>query len=163
MEILNQFGIQPILLAAQVVNFAILFFILKKLLFKPIITMLKARQATIAKSLEDAAEIETRLQKTEEDREKVLQKAALEAKKMIDETTQQASQIIAEAHTKASADMENILEQGRQSIRLEKEKMQQEIRAELADLLVLGLEKVAGKVLTQKDQKELVRETVHQL
>jgi len=163
MEILNQFGIQPVLLAAQVFNFTILFLILKKFLYQPILKMLKTRQDTIAKSLKEAEEIEKRLQKTEEEREKVLEKAALEAKKMIDETTQSASQIIAEAHTKASTDMEKILEQGRLSIKLEKEKMQQEIREELADLVVLGIEKVAGKILDKKTQKEIVERSIKEL
>lgn len=163
MEILNTFGIQPILLAAQVVNFAILLLILNKFLYKPVLKMLKTRQDTIAKSLKNAEEIEKRLQKTEEEREKKLEIAALESKKMIDEATQASAGIIAEAHTKASADMDKVLEQAKETIKLEKEKMQQEIRAELADLVVLGIEKVAGKVLTEKDQKEIVERTVRQL
>src|SRR5207302_1605652 len=104
-----------------------------------------------------------RLKKTEEERDKRLEDAAKEAQKMIDEATQAGNQVIAEAHAKAAQDMEKILEQGRQMVKLEKEKMQQEIREELAELVVIGLEKVAGKVLTQKDQKDIVRETVRQL
>ena len=162
MDILDEFGIKPVLLAAQVVNFVVLFLILKKFLYQPILKVLQTRQDTIAKSLKDAEKIEKRLQQTDEEREKVLKLAALESKKLIDEATQASAQIIAEAHLKASSDMEKILEQARQAVRLEKEKMQQEIREELADLVVLGIEKVAGKVLTGKDQKEIVERTVKQ-
>jgi len=117
----------------------------------------------IAKSLKDAEKIEKRLQQTAEEREKVLEQAALESKKLIDEATQVSAGIIAEAHLKAAQDMEKVLEQAKGTIRLEKEKMQQEIKAELADLVVLGIEKVAGKVLDKKDQKAIVAQTVKQL
>jgi F-type H+-transporting ATPase subunit b len=163
MDILSTFGIQPVLLAAQVVNFLVLLFILQKFLYKPILKVLKQRQDMIAKSLKDAEKIEQGLKQTDEEREKVLEAAALEAQKLIDEATQASIGIIAEAHLKASADMEKILEQAKEQVRLEKEKMQQEIREELADLVVIGIEKVAGKVLTQKDQKEIVKKTVSQL
>jgi len=43
MDILNQFGIKPVLLAAQVVNFLALLFILKKFLYQPILKVLKTR------------------------------------------------------------------------------------------------------------------------
>src|SRR5581483_8862620 len=116
-------GVNWFLLSAQIVNFAVLLFILQKYAYKPILRMLQQRQETIAKSLKQAEEIEEKLQKTEDDREKVLEKAAKEAQSMIDEVTQAANQIIADAHAKAAEDMEKILEQGRESIKLEREKM----------------------------------------
>ncbi|SRR5258708_3954442 len=162
-KVLSDFGVQPILLAAQVVNFLILLLILRRFLYRPILKVLKQRQETIAQSLRNAQQIEERLQKTEEEKELVLEKAAKEAQKLIDEATVAANQVVADAHTKASSDMEKILEQGKQTIRLEKEKMQQEIREELADLVVLGIEKVAGKVLDKKVQKEIVERSIKEL
>ena len=47
MEIIKQFGINPILLAAQVVNFIVLLFIFKKLLYKPILKVLDERKKKI--------------------------------------------------------------------------------------------------------------------
>lgn len=163
METLNQFGIQPVLLAAQVVNFLVLLIVLNTFLYQPILKVLKERQKRIAQSLKDAQEIEQRLQQTEEDKEKVLEDALREAQRIIDEATQAGKQIITEARIEASAGMDKILEQGRESIRLEKAKMQQEIREELADLVVLGIEKVAGKVLNRKDQKEIVERSIKDL
>ncbi|MBU2632677.1 F0F1 ATP synthase subunit B, partial [Patescibacteria group bacterium] len=47
MEIVKQFGLDPVLLVAQIVNFLILLFILKKLLYKPVLELLKKREDTI--------------------------------------------------------------------------------------------------------------------
>ncbi len=143
-KVLSDFGVQPILLAAQIVNFLILLLILKRFLYRPILKVLKQRQETIAQSLRNAQAVEERLQKTEEEKELVLDKAAKEAQKLIDEATVAANQVMADAHTK-------------------EEKMQQEIREELADLVVLGIEKVAGKVLDKKNQKEIVERSIKEL
>ena len=56
MEILENFGLNPMLLIAQIVNFLIVLFILKKFLYKPVLEMLKKRQTTIKDGLKQAEE-----------------------------------------------------------------------------------------------------------
>ncbi len=163
MEILNQFGIQPILLAAQVVNFAILLFILKKFAYGPILKVLEERKQKIADSLKNAEEIEKKLLQTEEDREQELEKAAKEAQRILEDAVSSATQIVAEAHGKASSDIEEMVKKAHEQIKQDRERMQSEIRTELADLVVTSLEKVTGKILTSKDQKELVDKTVREI
>ena len=162
-KIFADFGIQPILLLAQVVNFLVLLFILKKLLYTPILKVLESRKQKIEKSLKDAEEIELKLIQTDEEREKKLAKASEQAREIIDEATKSASLVIEEAHLKASKDMENIVKIGTETINAEREKMHQEIREELAQLIEVSLEKVAGKILTTRDQKELIQKTIKQL
>jgi len=76
MEIFNQFGINPLLLLAQVVNFAVLLFILKRFLYKPILKVLEERKKRIEESLKNAEEIEKRLVETAELEEEILAKSA---------------------------------------------------------------------------------------
>ena len=54
MELLNEFGFNPPLFIAQIINFLILSFFFKLLLYKPILKMIKDRQNTIGKGLTDA-------------------------------------------------------------------------------------------------------------
>lgn len=159
-QILSEFGVQPILLAAQVVNFLVLLFILKKLLYKPILGVLEKRKQTIAQSLKNAEEIEKKLAQTEADREKALIKASDEAKEIIAEATKSGSLIIAEAHERASKDIEEMLAKGQSQINQDREKMQQEIREELADLVVVSLEKIVGKSIKKEDQKKIIDQTL---
>lgn len=162
-KIFEQFGIQPILLAAQIVNFLVLLFILNKLMYKPVLKILKDRKDKIAASLKNAEEIDLKLQKTEEESENRLQKASQEAQKIIDETKKSAQEIIAQAHTKAQSDINEMLKKGQDQINLEREKMNQEVRDELSKIVEISLEKVAGKILTTKDQKELIDKSVKQI
>jgi len=160
MQILDQFGIQPILLLAQIVNFLVLLFLLKKFLYSPILKMLQLRKDKIAKSLEDAAEIEKKLAQTEEDREKALAKAAEEAKQIIDHATKGGEEIIKQAHDKAALDIVELVKKSEEAMKLEREQMQSEIRQELAGLVTTSLEKIVGKVLNKKDQEQLIEKSI---
>ncbi len=160
MEILDQFGVKPILLAAQVVNFLVLLFLLKKFLYKPILKVLEERKKVIAQSLQNATEIEERLNKIGQDREKKLHEAAIEAKEIVDEAGKAATEIISQAHLRAQTDIERMQAKNTEAMRLEKDKLHQEIRAELAGLVISSLETVTGKVVSEKDQKEMVEKAI---
>lgn len=74
-------GLDIKLLIAQIVNFGLLFFILKKLLYKPIIKMLDDRKKTIEESLLNSKKIEEELNKLEERKSEVIGKVQREAQK----------------------------------------------------------------------------------
>lgn len=163
MEIIDNFGIKPLLLAAQVVNFLILLYILKRFLYKPLLKVLDERKQKISQSLKNADEIEKRLVAIENDRGEKLQEAAKEAKEILTEATKNADRIVAEAHLKAEKDIEKLMEKSKGAMDLEKDKLYQQIRIDLADLVALGLEKVAGKTLTEKDKKELLEKSLKEI
>ncbi len=162
-KILTEFGVQPLLLVAQIVNFLVLLWILNKILYKPLLKVLEERKQRIAESLKNAEEIQKKLEQTELEREKKLAEAAKEAKEMLEETAKSVTQIIEEAHVKAAKDAEDIIGKGKESINADREKMHQEMREELSDIVVLALEKVVGKTMTDKDQKRMIEETVKRL
>ena len=55
MEILKTFGVDPIFLGAQIVNFLIIFYLLKRFLYKPVLGCLKTgRQNQGLKQAEEA-------------------------------------------------------------------------------------------------------------
>ena len=160
MNFLSDFGVQPILLAAQAVNFLVLLFILNKFLYKPVLKTLDQRKQKVAQSLKDAAEIEKKLAQIELDQEKALQAATTEAKKIINEATESGNQIINDAHLKAAHDIQLMVNKSNTQISLEKDRLNQEIKAELADMIAAGLKVISGKVLSDKDKKELLDRSI---
>ena len=72
MEIINNFGLDPLLLGAQIVNFLIIFFILKRFAYKPVLDILKKREDSIKEGLRQA-----------EEGKKILDEALEEEKKML--------------------------------------------------------------------------------
>ena len=65
MEIIRNFGIQPVLLLAQIVNFLIILYLLQKFFYKPIVKLLEQRKKRIEESLKNADLIEEKLKKTQ--------------------------------------------------------------------------------------------------
>ena len=163
MEILNQFGVQPILLAAQVVNFLILLFILKKFLYKPILKVLDERKKRIEDSLKNAREIEKRLAETEAEVEKVLAKALAEGQKILDQSKKEAVQIIEGANKKAEQILLKTVDDGKKIVELQKEILMRQIRENVGSLVGLVLEKVIGKQISKKDQVEIIEKEVKNL
>ncbi len=127
MEILNQFGINPILLLAQVVNFLVLLFILKKFLYKPILKVLEERKKKIEESLKNAEEIEKRLLETEEEKDKVLLKASSEAQKLLDDTKKELEAMKTEMELRAKQQAELIIKKGEEAARAEVARMEQQM------------------------------------
>ncbi len=163
MEILNEFGIKWELLAAQVVNFLLLLFLLNKFLYKPLLKVILERKDRIVQGLKGAEEIEEKLKKLELDREKKLEEVASEAKVILKDAADSASQVIEEARKTAEVTAAKILAQASDEVRLEGEKMRQQIRSELSELVIMSLQKITGKVLNKTDQKKLIEDSIKKL
>ena len=159
-KVIADFGIDWRLLAAQVVNFLVLLFILKKILYKPVITLLDERKKKIEESLTNAEKIQKELEETELRREKVLNEAIEEGKRIIAEASAQGNALMVESNARAKSDMEAMMEQGRQMIVGEKEKMSREVKADVARMIEMSLEKVLGESLDSKSQSKLVDDAV---
>jgi len=160
MEILNEFGVNWKLLIAQMINFAILLFVLKILLYKPILKMLEDRKNRIIEAEENAASIEKRLEKIEKEREKTISKASDEATKLLEEATISSAEIIAEAQEKAANEMAVVITKAKDQIAQDREKMRAEIRSELADLVTTAMTTIYEKKLTKADQEEIIKNTL---
>lgn len=163
MDILNNFGVQTTLLAAQIVNFLILLFLLKKFLYKPILKVLDARKEKIAMSLKDVEEIEKRLKEATEEGEKIIQKATLESKKIIEDSQKSGISIIEEAKEKASSEVSDMIKKGREQLAQERERIMKEARENIMNLVTLALEKTTGKVLTKKDQSSIIGKSIKEI
>lgn len=163
MDILTNFGVQPILLIAQVVNFLLLLFILKRFLYKPILKVLEERKQKIAESLKNAEEIDKKLEQITLEREERLKKASKEAESLLQEATKTAEKIVAEAHQKAALDNQRMMEKTQTQIQLEKAKLQQEMHAELVDLVAKALVKVTGEVTDEKSHKKMVERSLKEV
>ena len=75
MDMLDEFGFNPTLFVAQIINFVIIFFMLKKLLYKPVTDIIAKRDKEIRKGVKDKEEAELLMQKTQEKETEILQKA----------------------------------------------------------------------------------------
>lgn len=163
MEILNQFGVKPILLLAQIVNFAILLFILKKFMYKPILKVLDERKKRIEDSLKNAEEIEKRLIALSEEEQKRVAKAVAEGERIIKEATDSGQKILEEVNQKREDILNQASEDAKRLYATEKDKLMIEVKEHASGLVLSVIQKVTGKVLNRKDQKDMVEKEVRGL
>lgn len=163
MEILNQFGIQPVLLAAQIVNFLIILLVLKRFFYKPIVKMLDDRKKRIEESLQNADQIEEKLQKTEEKTAEILEKARSQAQEIISEAKTTAQRIYVEASSESREAGEQILSLARLEMAKERENMKQELEKETMTLVADIVQKVLGKTLKPSEKQSLTQKAVSEM
>lgn len=163
MNFLSDFGLNPLLLAAQVVNFLLLLFILKRFLYKPILRVLEERRKKIAESLKNAEAIEKKLQETQEQSEKIIAKALQQAQKILDETKQTAAQMLQDTNKQAEQILLKAQENGKKILQREKEVLMDQLKEHAGRLVFLAFEKITGKRVTSDDQKRLIEQEVRNL
>ena len=156
MDILNNLGINPIFLLAQIANFAVLALLLRALLYGPITKMLDERRAKIEKGLEDARAAETARANAEAERQSVLDAARAEAQKLRAEANQQAEQAAAKIRADAQAEAVKIKADALSGLSAERDKMLSELRGQIAALAIAASSKLIGESLDRQRQEALI-------
>jgi F-type H+-transporting ATPase subunit b len=162
-ETLQSMGIQWPKLIAQLVNFAIVLFILWRWAYRPVFAMLEARRQKIAEGVANADKIKAELAKTESERHDILVRAGDQANKLIEEARAAAARVREQETQKAIAAAEQIMAKAREAATQDHQRMLQELKREVGRLVVQTTATVTGKVLTPEDQRRLAEETEKQM
>jgi len=160
MEILAKLGIDWKLLIAQVFNFLILLWILKRYAYTPIIDFLEERSKRIEKGLEDAQEATRRLTAIGEQEKVILTEAKVSASNMIKEADGMAKKNKEIMDAKAQEDAERLLELTKKELEVERSLMVSAAKSELIDIVIAATEKVLVEKLDSQKDQELIRTTL---
>lgn len=154
MEILKNFGFDPIMLVAQIVNFLIIMFLLKRFLYKPVLDMLKKRQDIISEGLKQAEDARITLEKTLEKEKEILRKAQDEAKTTLTEAKNHAILISKQIENEARKQSEQIIEDSRKQITQETFEAEKRLSGKISSLSIDFLSKSLKEMFSEKTQKE---------
>jgi F-type H+-transporting ATPase subunit b len=160
---MEQLGIQPSLLLAQIINFAIIAFVLTKLLYKPILGMLEKRKKEIQSGLALTEKMKLEEEKLKVKQDKLLDAARADAHQILEKAKQDAAaeekQIVAEAHTEAAAVLAKAKAEA-ERLHLE---MRKDIQKEAVRLAQAMTEQLVKSVLSQQDQHKLINQQIKKL
>lgn len=159
-SLIETFHIDIKLLIAQTINFGIVIAVLYFFALKPLLQVMKDRTAKIEKSLEDAKNIEERLDITETEYKKSIAKAKKEANTILEKTQEQAEAKRVTMLNQAKEEIGAVISEEKIKIQQEKAKMLKEVKSELADLVIATTEKVLEKKIDEKQDKELIKKVV---
>jgi F-type H+-transporting ATPase subunit b len=163
MEIVEHFGINWVLLSAQIVNFLIIFYILKRFAYKPILALLKNRELTIKKGLDDAEEARKLLEQATEKERDMLKKAQSETRKLLEEAKKERAEVLknAEVHAKQQADA--ILKEAKEQIAFETQEAEKRLSSHVSQLAIQFLEKSLSELFTTEDQEKIMDRAIRKM
>src|ERR1035437_4817800 len=160
MEILKTFGFDPFLVGAQILNFLIIFYLLKRFFYKPVLGMLKTREDKIKEGIKQAEEARLTLEKTLEEEKKIFAKAHDEAKALILDAKTHALEVSREVEENTKKQTEKILLDARAQIEQDAKRMEAELGEKISLLAKAMLEKSLQGILGEKEQKQIVEKAV---
>ncbi len=162
-QLFAQFGVTWSKFGAQVILFLLVYLILKKFAFAPIIATFETRRRTIEEGQANAEKIKKQLAESELRCQEILRKANADAQRIIEEARNSSESITQKQLQQAIKDAENIIIKANESVSLDRARMIAEVKTEMLHLVIDTTSKVVGKVLTPADQERLASETSNQL
>lgn len=163
MELLKNFGFDPILFSAQIVNFLVILFILRKFMYKPVIELLKKREVSIKEGVQKAEEGKLALEKALIEEKKILKKAQAEATLLLQEAKEEARSILMASEENAKKNTTLLLNEARLQIAEEAKTAEERIVRNIGSLAVQFLKKSLENIFTEENQNELITRAIKQL
>jgi len=144
-----------------IINLLVLYYILKKLLFKPVTQFLENRENKIKSSLEEAEKERQEAYNLKAKYEEILQNVDNERKAIIERAQKfaedKANKIIDDANKEAKA----ILDRAKEEATLEKIKAMHDLRVELSQLVIDAASRVLEKKLPIDDE-DIINEVIEE-
>ncbi|HWJ25138.1 MAG TPA: F0F1 ATP synthase subunit B [Flavisolibacter sp.] len=134
--------------------FLIVFFLLRKFAWGPILTSLNQREKTIADSLESAQRVKAEMAQLKNENEELMAKAREERAQMLKEARETKDKIINEAKEQAKVEANKIITDAQQAINAQKMAALTEVKNQVGKLVVEVTEKVLRKELSSKEAQE---------
>lgn len=125
-----------------VINVLVLYLLMKKFLFKPVLAVLEKRKEMIASNMEEARKSQQEAESLKSDYEEKLSSAKEEAQAIVHNARELAEQERAGILEKTRVESEQMIEKAKAAILSEQEQAQLEAKEEIARLAVLAARKI---------------------
>jgi F-type H+-transporting ATPase subunit b len=144
--------------------FLIVFFILKKFAWKPILNSLKERENSIADSLSTAERVRAEMAQLKSENEALLAKAREERGQILKEARDTKEKIINEAKEQAKIEANKIITDAQAAIEQQKMAALTDVKNQVGLMVIEVSEKVLRRELNNKtEQEKFVRELTNEV
>ena len=149
-------GINLGYLLVQIIAFIVVYVLLSRFLYNPLIAVLKDRRTRIEKGLEDATKAANARMNAEAEAEKILQQARTEAQGIIEEARGRGEEVAKQVQQDARAEADNIRAEARQAAVAERDAQLAGLRSQVAAISIAVSQQLIGEALDAKKQQALV-------
>ena len=135
------------------ISFAILYFILLKFAWKPILGAVNEREKSIKDALSAAEKAKEEMVNLKADNEKILNEAKLQRESLLKEAREIKSKIIADAESQATEKANKLIDAAKTAIENEKSAAMKDLQNTVVDLSFNIAEKLLTKELDNKEKQ----------
>jgi len=135
------------------VSFAILYFLLKKFAWKPILGSVNEREQSIHEALLAAENAKKEMQNLKSDNEKILKEAKVERENMLKDAREIKAKLISDAENQAKIQASKLIESAQIAIQNEKNSAMNELKQTVVELSIGIAEKVISNELEDKNKQ----------
>ena len=141
-------------------SFAILYFLLKKFAWKPILGSVNDREDSIREALLAAENAKKEMENLKSDNEKILKEAKIERENMLKDAREIKTKLISDAENQAKEQASKMIESAQLAIQNEKNSAMNELKQTVVELSVGIAEKVITTELEDKNKQLKVVENM---
>jgi len=161
-DMLTKLGIDWRLFLAQLVNFLVLFLVLRFFAWKPLLASLEERRNKVKQGVADADAAAQKLKDIEREREETLSKTRAEAMRIVEKAEERACSLKDEKLRLAKTEIEQQITEAKEMIKGERAASFNALKQDVAKLVT----EATGKVVNQMDSKghnQLIQEAIKDL
>lgn len=156
LSILGNIGFDWKLALANLVNFLIIYYLLKKFAFEPIGKIIKERKNKIEEGIEMAKKAEIGLSTSQEEAEKIILSAKHKSNNIVAKAHEQAKALLEHANIQSAKDKEIIFAQAHAKIEKDRREMQASVQSEISDLIIMSTAKIIGMDVSKDSQEKII-------
>ncbi len=153
-------GIDWKLFVEQAIAFAILVFVLGKLVYPALTKAIDDRRAAIEAGLQEAKESQAALEQAEAKVAEMLEAARKDADDILARTQQEAASVVADAESKAKTRAEQIVADAHASLSVEVTKAREQLKKDTIELVAMATERIIGEKLDDRKDANLVQKAL---
>lgn len=142
----------------NLINFLIVFYILKRFAFGPIQKVLKEREEKTKEAVENFTKAKTSLSSAEQKAQEIIDQAKVEANKVIEKSHDDAKVVTTRMKEKAKSDIEFLIAQAKKNIEIDRTAMRESLREETIQLISLAVERIISEKLDTKKEEAYIND-----
>ena len=152
--------VHPYWVLVSIVQFLLLFYLLRRFLWGPVLRTLRDRAARIREGLELAEAAKAERERLKAEVERLLADARREAQAIAERMTSAAETAAADIRAQAKAEADRIRERGREDAKQLHDQALAQLRSELAGMVVLAASRVLGREVNAQEHRELIERSL---
>jgi F-type H+-transporting ATPase subunit b len=161
--ILGTFGLDWRLFIAQLINFAVIVFVLTKWVYRPLMKVMDERKKKIEEGVNNAELAKRKLGEAKEAESRILREARVQAQGIVAESKEKGDAEKQRRIDASKAVIDEQLIESKNKIAREAEEARRRVKKEMAELVLAAAEKTAKMALDEKGHRKAIDESIREL